>query len=71
LLLQIVPFVTVSSLLLLVWGLLILYRAVEVAHELDWQRAAISAAAPYLVLIGLLLIGATVASVAWRLGGGL
>jgi hypothetical protein len=71
LLLQIVPFVTVSSLLLMVWGLLILYRAVEVAHELPWQRAALIAAAPSLILICLLVIGATVASLAWRLGGGL
>ncbi|HXF63222.1 MAG TPA: YIP1 family protein [Caldilineaceae bacterium] len=42
LLLTLVPFVAVSRLLLAVWALLIAYRAVEIAHDLPWQRAAIA-----------------------------
>jgi hypothetical protein len=69
LLVQIIPFVAVSSLLLLVWGMLILYRAVEVAHELPWRSAALTAAVPYALLVLVLLVAATVASLALRLGG--
>ena len=43
LLVNVLPFATVGALLLQVWGLLIVYRAVEVAHELDWRRAAFTA----------------------------
>ncbi|HMN29211.1 MAG TPA: YIP1 family protein [Caldilineaceae bacterium] len=69
LLVEVVPFVSVSSLLLLVWGMLILYRAVEVAHELPWRSAALTAVVPYALLILILLVIATVASLALRLGG--
>lgn len=51
-LLTVIPFVSVSNLLLLTWSLLIVYRAVEVAHGLPWQRAIWVALAP----IGLLMI---------------
>lgn len=51
-LLTIIPFVSVSNLLLLTWSLLIVYRAAEVTHELPWQRAIWVALTP----IGLLLI---------------
>jgi hypothetical protein len=44
--LHIFPFVSVSALLLTVWGVLILYRAAEVAHNLPWQRALIVALTP-------------------------
>ncbi len=47
-----VPLVTVPSLLLTVWGLLIAYRGVEVAHDLPWPRAALAVlAAPALILL--------------------
>jgi hypothetical protein len=48
-----VPFVSVSSLLLATWSLLILYRSLEVAHELPWPRAMAAALAPPLVLLAL------------------
>lgn len=37
----IIPFVVVNSFLLNVWGLLIVYRAVQTAQKLQWRRAAI------------------------------
>ncbi|NJN82599.1 MAG: YIP1 family protein, partial [Caldilineaceae bacterium] len=55
-LLTAVPFVSVSSLLLTVWSLLIVYRGVEVAHDLPWKRAMIVAIAP----LGLLMLAALV-----------
>lgn len=61
-LLMVVPFVSVSTVLLLVWGLLITYRGLEVAHELSPTRAALAAILPPLVLALLaLVIGAAVA----------
>lgn len=62
-LLQIVPFVAVSQLLLLTWSVLILYRAVEVAHELPWQRAWLVAVAPVVVIALFLLLGGLAVSV--------
>lgn len=71
LLLHVIPFVAVSGLLLGAWGLLILYRAVEVAHDLPWERAALVALAPYLLLLLLLLVASvTVAGFVIRFGGG-
>jgi hypothetical protein len=69
LLLQIVPFVAVSGLLLAVWGVLILYRAVEVAHELPWQRAVLAAVAPYVLLLILLILAAGLAGVILTMRG--
>jgi hypothetical protein len=60
-LLTIIPFVSVSGLLLGVWSLLIAYRAVAVSHQLSWPRAALA------VLVGpilLLLIGAILVTLA-------
>lgn len=67
---EIIPFATVSQLLLSVWALLIIYRAVEVAHDLPWQRALLAALAPWLLLVMLaltlsLLIG--FGMIVWRL----
>jgi hypothetical protein len=70
LMLQILPFVAVSGLLLAVWSLLILYRAVEVTHELPWQRAALVAALPYALLVILSVLGAGLAGLAITMGGG-
>ncbi|MDI9548290.1 MAG: YIP1 family protein [Chloroflexota bacterium] len=39
-LLQVIPFVSVSGLLLSVWSALIVYRAIEVSHDLPWKKAA-------------------------------
>ncbi len=50
-LLTAIPFVSVSGLLLLVWSLLINYRATEVVHELPWQRAIWVALAPVAILL--------------------
>lgn len=64
-LLEIIPFVAVSQLLLLTWSVLILYRAVEVAHNnLPWQRAVVVAVAPVVVMALLLGITGLVVSVA-------
>lgn len=46
-LLSVVPFVSVSSLLTTVWGVLIGYRAVQVAHELPWQKALVATLIPF------------------------
>lgn len=56
-LLTAIPFVSVSGLLLLVWSLLISYRALAVAHELPWQKAVWTTLLPPLLLM---LIGAGV-----------
>ena len=64
--LTIIPFVSVSGLLLSVWGLLIAYRAVAISHELPWQRAALAVLVVPLLLLGLALAGvALVGVVAW------
>lgn len=59
LLLTIVPFASPSWLLMLAWGLLIAYRAVEVAHELPWRRSALVAVVPLLVALVLGASGLT------------
>lgn len=48
---EMLPFAAVSQPLLSVWALLIVYRAVEVAHDLPWQQALLAAAAPLLLLL--------------------
>lgn len=53
---EIIPFAAVSQLLLTVWALLILYRAVEVVHDLPWQRALLAALTPWLLLLVLALL---------------
>lgn len=68
--LEIFPFAAVSPLLLSVWALLIVYRAVEVAHDLPWQRALLAAVTPWLLLLLLalslsILLG--VLMMVWRL----
>jgi hypothetical protein len=56
LLLTVLPFVRVNSLLLVVWGLLLLYRAAEIAHVLPWQRAAAAAVTTVLLLAVLVVL---------------
>ena len=67
--LTVVPFVSVPAILLTVWRLLIAYRAVEVAHDLPWSRAALSVlAAPVLVLL-IMVAGAALVGLLLALGG--
>lgn len=68
--LQILPFANVNSLLPAAWGMLILYRAVEVTHDLPWRQAAVTAVTPYALLALLLTAGGVVASLALMMGGG-
>jgi hypothetical protein len=65
-----IPFVSVSGLLLGVWSLLITYRAIEVTHDLPWQRAALTIlAAPLLALvIGFFIAAST--TLVLSMGGG-
>jgi len=56
---MVVPFVSVSALLLHSWGILIAYRGLEVAHGLPPAKAAIAAATP-LVLGALVFLVATI-----------
>lgn len=72
LLLTFIPFVTVGSALLTVWGLLIIYRGLEVAHELPWEKAVVAALVPLLVLFfGTLVISAGIGMLVSLIGGGL
>jgi hypothetical protein len=67
--LTIVPFVSVSALLLAVWSLLIVYRAVEVTHDLSWQRSALAVLAVPLVAIVIGFFVAAVTTVLFTIGG--
>lgn len=49
LILTAIPFVAVSQLLLGAWTLLITYRAIEVVHDLSWQRATWATVITFLV----------------------
>lgn len=68
--LTIIPFVSVSSLLLAVWSLLIIYRAVEITHDLPWQRAAFAVMAAPVALIIISFFFAAAISAIFALGGG-
>ena len=67
--LTVVPFVTVPWLLLTVWRLLIAYRAVAVAHDLPWQRAALAVLAAPALLLLLAVVGAALMGLLMALGG--
>lgn len=60
---MVIPFVSVSGLLVHVWGILIAYRGLEVAHNLPPARAAGAALAPLLVG-GIVLLTTAVLSLA-------
>ena len=72
--LTIIPFVSVNGLLLAVWSILIIYRAVEIVHDLSWQRAAIAVVAAPLFLITLLFfvtaIVTAITTAFFTIGGG-
>jgi hypothetical protein len=68
--LTIIPFVSVNGLLLGVWALLIAYRAVEITHDLSWQRASLAVlAAPVLLILMSFFIAAST-SLVLTMGGG-
>lgn len=65
-----IPFVAVSGALIGVWSLLIVYRALQIAHELPWTKAIWAALLPPLVLLliaGMAVTG-TAILVAWAGG---
>jgi hypothetical protein len=68
--LTIIPFVSVSGLLLGFWAILILYRAVEITHDLTWQRAAIAVMATPLLLVLLSFLIAALFTTLFAIGGG-
>jgi hypothetical protein len=69
LLFEVVPFVAVSTVMIGVWSLLIVYRALQIAHNLPWHKAIWAALLPPALLI--LLIGGlfTLALTVVSLGG--
>jgi hypothetical protein len=67
-----IPFASVGWLLLQVWGILIAYRGLEVAHDLGVRKAATAAIFPILILFLIsFLAAAMVASLLTVAGGGL
>jgi hypothetical protein len=67
-----IPFASVGWLLLQVWGILIAYRGLEVAHDLGVRKAAVAALFPILILMLVSFLGAAlVASLLALSGGGL
>ena len=49
--LTIIPFVSIAAVLIHVWGVLIAYRGLEVAHELPPRQAALAAIGTWLLLL--------------------
>jgi len=69
-LVAIIPFASVSLVLVFVWSILIVYRAIEVAHGLSWGRAAGAALVTPVILILLFLAGATFVALLAAITGG-
>jgi hypothetical protein len=69
--LTIIPFVSVSALLLGVWSLLIIYRAVEITHDLSWQRSAIAALSGPILFVLVSFLIAAITAVFVTIGGGI
>lgn len=70
-LLTVLPFVSVASVLIHVWGVLIAYRGLEVAHELSPGPAACAAIGAWLLLLAGSLVGAGLGALLILAGGGL
>ena len=68
-LVTVAPFVSVSTVLLAVWGVLIVYRAAEVAHGLPWTRAIWVALAPLLLLAAVTALAGWFVATLVALGG--
>ena len=62
---SVIPAVDVGGPLLAVWATLIVYRALEVAHDLSWQKAAVAAAVPLLLMLVLVLVVFITLGFAW------
>jgi hypothetical protein len=71
LLVSVIPFTQVSGVLLGIWGLLILYRALQVTHDLPYKQAIVAAVAPLVVLAVLAIVGVGVVAFGLGLVGGL
>lgn len=69
-LLEVIPFTSVSAVLVSVWAVLIVYRAIEVAHELSWGKAASAALVTPALLVILFLAGVTAFMVMAAIMGG-
>lgn len=69
--LTVIPFVSVSALLLAVWSMLIVYRAIEITHDLEWQRAALATLAAPALLIALSFFIGAVSAAMFAIGGAL
>lgn len=69
-LLEVIPFVSVGSLLLWVWSVLIVYRAIEVAHDLPWGKSAGAALATPALLVLFLLAGVSAFALIAAFAGG-
>ena len=70
-LLEVMPFVSVSAVLVSVWAVLIVYRAVEVTHDLSWRKAAGAALATPALLFLLVMAGVTAFAVLAAIVGGM
>ena len=55
--LTIIPFVSIGGILIHVWGILIAYRGMEVAHELPPTRAALAVVGSWLLVLVSLVVG--------------
>lgn len=69
LLLSIAPFAGVSSVMLAVWSALIGYRAIHVAQELDWRRAALTTLSVYALAIVVILLLLVAFGLGYATGG--
>jgi len=69
-LLTALPFVSVATLLVHVWGVLIAYRGMEVAHELSPGPAALAAVGAWILLLAVGIAGAAMAALLFVAGGG-
>lgn len=70
-LLTIFPFVAVNSLLLGFWSMLITYRAIEITHDLSWQRSMLAVLAIPVILFFILLLVGAILGVILSIGGAL
>ena len=69
-LLKVIPFVSVSNLLLWFWAMLLVYRATEVTHGLSWRKSALATLAAPALLLLLTVGGVIILSVFSIIAGG-
>lgn len=68
LVISIVPFASAGSLLLAVWGLLIGYRAIHVAQEINWRYAALTTLIVYLAALIVIALASAAFAVGYSAG---